>query len=218
MSKLINMRAAQGRLAQFLKEENGTTLVELAIVLPIFLLLFFALIDFGRMGAEYVMANKAVQMATRIAVVRPAACPGVPTTNFRGSVPSGTVPPQFGTMCSAGATICAAPVILPCSGNVANPTVAEIWTAVSGLMPSTATPANMVFRYDYNQNLGFLGGPFTPIVSVEIQQLNFQFVTPISALAAMVGSNSGSLPGATIPFPSMSNSLPAEDLDLGDNG
>ena len=58
------------------RDESGTTLVELAIVLPVFLLLFLGLIDFGRLGQEYVMAEKAMQLAARTAVVRPAACAG----------------------------------------------------------------------------------------------------------------------------------------------
>jgi len=45
-------------IRKFARDMGGTTLVELAIVLPIFLLIFFGLIDFGRMGAEYVMAEK----------------------------------------------------------------------------------------------------------------------------------------------------------------
>ena len=46
---------------QFARDESGTTLVEFAVVLPLFLLFVFAMIDFGRMGFEYVLANKAVQ-------------------------------------------------------------------------------------------------------------------------------------------------------------
>ena len=44
-------------LRVFLRAERGTTLLEIAIVLPIFLLIFFALIDFGRFGAEHVMVE-----------------------------------------------------------------------------------------------------------------------------------------------------------------
>jgi len=81
-------------IRKFARDMGGTTLVELAIVLPIFLLIFFGLIDFGRMGAEYVMAEKAMQRAARIAAVRPPACAGVPTAISRGVVAPNTVPPQ----------------------------------------------------------------------------------------------------------------------------
>lgn len=214
-------RAARARRS-FSRDESGTTLVEFAIVMPIFLLILFGLIDFGRMGFEYVMANKAVQLATRVAVTRPPACPGVVTINTRGTAVF-TVPPTFGTNCRAGANICAAPVPVICNGNMANPTVAEIWGGVSALMPAGATAANLSFSYRYTPELGFLGGPYVPMVTVEIShptpssRLRFQFVTPLAALAALAGSPGSGLPGS-LPFPALSVTLPAEDLALGEAG
>lgn len=205
-------------LRRFWRDETGTTLVELAFVLPLFLLLFFGLIDFGRMGADYVMADKAMQIASRIAVVRPPACPGVPATNLRGSVPPNTVPPRFGTSCSAGATVCAAASAAPCNGMAGNPTVDEIWAAISPLMPGTATEANLRFTYTFDPDLNFLGGPYVPVVTVEIAGLSFNFVTPIGGLAALATNGNGTGPGATVTFPAMSMSLPGEDLNLGENG
>jgi Flp pilus assembly protein TadG len=205
-------------LRRFSRTEDGTTLVELAIVLPVFLLLFIGTIEFGRLGQEYVFAEKALQLAARTAVVRPAACAGVPQINTRGVTPVGTTPPRFGTRCNASATTCANPGTFTCTASLANPTAAEIWAAVSPILPTHATPANMRFTYTYTNQLGFLGGPYTPMVTVELQNLNFQFATPLGGLAALASGNPGSGPGATIAFPSMSMSLPAEDLNLGTNG
>ncbi|MEE9427820.1 MAG: TadE family protein [Paracoccaceae bacterium] len=202
----------------FQRETAGTTLVELAVVLPLFLLIFFGLIDFGRMGAEYVMAEKAMQRAARIAVVRPPVCVGVPNVHQRGPVPNNTIAPRFGTMCRTGNSICANVATVTCSGSVADPTASEIWNSISAWMPTTATPANLSFSYAYDSQLGFLGGPYTPIVTVEIQALNFQFTSPLSGFAALAGSTATNVPSGTIPFPSMSVSLPAEDLALGNNG
>jgi len=202
---------------KFARDMGGTTLVELAIVLPIFLLIFFGLIDFGRMGAEYVMAEKAMQRAARIAAVRPPACAGIPTAISRGVVPANTVPPKFGTLCSAGATICANPGTITCTGNAGDPTASEIWASISGMMPTTATPANLSFTYAFDPALGFLGGPYVPVVTVEIQNLNFQFTSPLGGFAALAGAPGNNLPG-TLQFPTMSVSLPAEDLALGNNG
>lgn len=203
------------QFAHFIRGERGTTLVELAVVLPIFLLIFFGLIDFGRFGAEYVMAEKAMQRATRIAVVRPPACPGVPTINQRGPVPVNSIPPRFGTKCSAGATICANPGTISCAGAANDPTVTEIWAAISGLLPRSATEANLNISYSHDDNLGFLGGPYVPVVTVEIQNLNFQFTSPLGGFATLAGAGNTSIPGATLPFPTMSVSLPAEDLGHG---
>ncbi|PKP73559.1 MAG: hypothetical protein CVT84_12915 [Alphaproteobacteria bacterium HGW-Alphaproteobacteria-6] len=213
-------------LSRFWRDEAGTTLVELAMVIPLFLLLFFALIDFGRMGAEYVMADKAMQRAARIAVTRPPACPGtLPPSNDRGTSPTA---PKFGTSCSAAANVCAVPVAMTCTavaGNPSgNPTVDEIWAAISPLLPVNSTEANLSFRYDPHDpndpnapQLGFLGGPYVPIVTVELVSLQFTFVTPLSGLAALASpGGSGFTAGPRLTFPAMSTSLPAEDLADGD--
>ncbi len=209
---------------RFLADDRGTTLVELAIVLPLFLLLLFGLIDFGRMSADFVMADKAMQRAARIAAVRPPACAGVPATHQRGTVPTGTTPPRFGTLCSAGATVCASSTVT-CRGDITNPTVNEIWNSLGVLMPSNSSPNQLLFRYESDPNLGFLGGPYTPVVTVEIVNtiqdpaggLAFQFVTPLGALATLAGATGTPLSNS-VPFPAMSTSLPAEDLNLGENG
>ncbi len=218
MKRLVDRMAKTGSDSpNFLKSEDGSTLVEFAIVTPIFFLLLFGLIDFGRLGFEYVMANKAVQLAARIAVARPPACPGVPLVNARGAVAVGSVPPFFGTNCRAGGTVCANPGTQTCVGVVSNATVSEIWTQISPLMPYNAVPANLTFAYSFNSDLGFLGGPYTPMVTVKVTNLNFNFVTPLGALAALATGNPSGLP-SQLPFPSMSVSLPAEDLALGEAG
>lgn len=205
------------RQRRFSRDDAGSTLVEFAIVMPLFLLILFALIDFGRMGFEYVMANKAIQMAARLAVTRPAACAGVPNTNARGAVAVGAVPPTFGTNCRAANNVCAAPAVVSCFGTNSNATAAEIWSAVSVLMPANAQISNLHFSYIYTAELGFLGGPYVPMVNVEIRNLNFQFVMPLDGLAALAGSNGTNLSGA-LPFPALNVTLPAEDLALGETG
>ncbi|MCU9847841.1 pilus assembly protein [Defluviimonas sp. WL0024] len=205
-------------LSRLARDERGTTMVELAIVLPFLLLLLLALVDFGRMGGEYVMTSKAVQWASRLAVVRPPACPGVPTFNARGPVAGGTIPPKFGTACSAGSNICVNPGTISCTASTANPTVQEIWTAISPMMPNNATPANLRFSYAYDPALGFLGGPYVPIVTVEVQNLNFNFVTPLGGFSTLYGTVNPQVPPNSLPFPAISTSLPGEDLDLGTNG
>ena len=215
MMRHLSTLAAKARALR--GDSQGTTIVEFALVLPVFLLLLFALIDSGRLGFEYVMADKAMQLAARTAVARPPACPGVPQTNLRGAVAQGAVPPFYGTNCRAGATVCVNPGTMTCVGATTNTTVAEIWTAISPLMPSNSTAANLSFTYAFDPNLGFLGGPYTPMVTVQTTGLSFQFATPLSALAALATGQSNNLPGS-LPFPAMTVSLPAEDLALGEAG
>ncbi len=198
--------------------EDGVTLVELAVVLPVFLLIFFGLIDFGRLAFHYVAAEKAMHIAARVAAVRPPACGGVPQTNTRGPLAPSDIPPNFGSLCREGANVCSNPGTISCTGSAANSTANEIWALIQGALPNDATVANLSFSYAYDSNLGFLGGPYVPIVTVEVQNLNFEFVSPLSALVGLSGGVADPDLGSAIPFPAMSVSLPAEDLALGNNG
>ncbi|TNC58870.1 pilus assembly protein [Rubellimicrobium roseum] len=215
MTAASRLRAAVRRVRT---DESGTTLLELAMAIALFLLIFFALIDFGRMGYNWVMTQKAVQMAARIAAARPPACAGVPETNQPG-----TATEPYGTLCRNGAGICST-VSITCSGATTNTTVAEIWARVEPLLPPDATPANLLFRYGTSgseeERMGFLGGPFTPVVTVEAQNLDFEFVHPLLGLARMAGADvpgTGNTPTG-VTMPTMSVSLPGEDLALGADG
>ncbi|MCE5972027.1 pilus assembly protein [Sinirhodobacter sp. WL0062] len=211
-------RLAIHRLKQFSLEESAASLIELAIVIALFLLILFGLIDYGRFAFHFVTTERAMHVAARIAVVRPPACTGVPDTNERPAVPS-TPAPQYGTNCNAAANVCKVVADVACDGNAANATAAEIWNVVEPTLPGGSTIANLRFRYTSDTDLGFLGGPYVPIVTVELQNVVFQFVTPLGALAALAtGTSGGNNLNADIQFPSMSVSLPAEDLNQGNNG
>ena len=102
------------------RDEDGGTLVEFGVVLSIFLLLVFGLIDFSRLGFSYVMAGKAADRAVRLAVVRPPACAGLPETNDRGTLQGGSELYKFGASCSIDSALCADPGPVSCSANSAN--------------------------------------------------------------------------------------------------
>lgn len=205
-----NQIGAIATLTRFRLGQAGTAIVELVVAVPLFLLLYLGLLDFARLGYTLVMAESALDMAARIAVVRPPACPGVATVNQRGS----NVAPPFGTSCAAGSNICANPGTVTCAGSTTNATAAEIWTAVSPLMPTGTTVANLTFSYSYDSNLGFLGGPYVPVVSVALQGASFQFVTPLAGLARLASGTPSSL-AASLNLPPLSAALPGEDLALG---
>ena len=75
----------RGHIIRFRRDEGGAALVEMGIIMPLFLLLAFGLIDFGRLGFAYVMAQKATEQAVRAAVVRTPACAGVPAATTRST-------------------------------------------------------------------------------------------------------------------------------------
>jgi len=213
--QIIALPQARGR--QMIGDEQGGTLVEFAVVLPIFLLMFFGLIDFCRIGFSYVMAGKAADRAVRMAVVLPPACDGLPQTNGRGLLEGGEEQYKFGASCSIDSNLCANAATVSCSAAGSNATAVEIWSEIQSIMPSNATAANLLFTYEFTPAMGFLGGPYTPIVTVEIQNLDFQFVTPLGALATLGGASGQSSLGTNFSFPSMSASLPAEALFDGVN-
>lgn len=198
----------------FWRDESGASLVEFSLVVTLFLFLLFGIVDFGRIGHAWVSANKATQLAARLAAVRPPACAGVPTRNVRGGA---TTPPVFGSLCRAASGVCADPGTITCPGVATNATAQEIFTAVRPLVPPGTTIGQMRYTYAFDPNLGFLGGPYVPMVTVEFTSVNFTFVSQLGAfIRALTGQNSTL--GAGISMPGMSVSLPGEDLALGTDG
>ncbi len=231
----------RGVFKRFYLSEAGASLIEYAIVITLFLLVFFAILDFGRLGFNWVMTEKAMQRAARIAVTREPVCGGVPDLHERGT----NAAVGYGTLCRDAAGVCADAGRQSCVLSAADidcdvastSTAAEIWCIINPILPSNATPRNIRLSYEFDQNLGFLGGPYTPMVEVAVvtqpdvaliqdsEEMRFDFITPLPGLAAMVGggaptniTDSGGDGQADIPFPDMSVSMPAEDLAQGNNG
>ena len=143
-------------IQRFRRGEAGASLIEYAIVFSVFLLIFFAILDFGRLGFNWVMTEKAMQRAARIAIVRPPVCANVPDS-FDLATGSGA---DLGTLCRSGA--CAAVPARTCLlGNVdratatplvgqnnsartdcatmdltgMGPTAVEIWRTICPILP-----------------------------------------------------------------------------------
>lgn len=214
------MTALMDILRRFKRDETGTTLVEMAIVMPLLLLLIFGILEYGRLFWITSASQKAMAIAVRTAAVRPPVCAGVPTIITAASTPPNTPAPRFGTVCRAGGA-CANGGEQVCALNIATTTGQEIWDRVSALMPPGSTPANIRMRYTFDGRMGFVGGPYSPVVTAELVDLNepdqafqFQFVLPLGPLAALA-SNAAYTSPTRISLPSMSASLPGEDLALG---
>jgi len=200
-----------------IRDEAGAVAVEFAIVVSLLFFMFFVLLDFGQVAFSQVMAEKAAHIAARTAAVRPAvactAMPIPPETHSRGVADPA---PIYGTSCSAGADICAA-VTYSCVGAASNATANEIWNRISTLLPAGMTVADLTFSYTSDPNLGFLGGPFTPVVTVDVNLPAYNFISPLGALAVAAGAASDPI-GQSFTRPTFSVSLPAEDLALGNDG
>lgn len=215
MTRQAHIAALRARITGFRREESGASLVEFGIVILVFLFLIFAIIDMGRLAYTWTSAQKATQLASRIAAVRPPVCAGVPERNLRGTT---TATVTYGTLCRFSATTCAAPTApAVCTGTAANATANEIFTAIRPLLPAGSTPGNLRFTYAFDPNLGFLGGPYVPRVTVELVGLRFSYVTQLGLLIAPVTGQAGTL-GTGLALPSMSVTVPGEDLALGTAG
>ena len=243
----MSMKWLKQRAKRLWGDESGAYLIEYVIVLALFLLVFFALIDFGRLGFNWVMTEKAMQRAARIATVRPPVCANVPEIHNPGA----TANVRFGTLCrglGANGGVCEAVPTRSCTllSDTAYLTVntqakcdalapqststgQEIWCVLQPILPSNAEPKNIRVAYTFDENLGFLGGPYTPMVEVSIVtdsntvalggSLDFTFLTPLGGLAALAGGvATGVDVGNTMPFPDLSVSLPGEDLNHGNGG
>lgn len=204
---------AFARLRRFRRDEDGANLVEFSLVVLLFLFLLFAIIDFGRLANAWVGANKATQIAARTAAVRPPVCSGVPETNIPGSLTA----PNFGSLCRAGPGTCADPGPFVCTGVAGNPTADEIFAAVLPLLPPGTQIGNLRFAYSHDPELGFLGGPYVPMVTVELEGIDFIFVSQLGVFVKYLTGNNSNL-GSNIVIPGMSVSLPGEDLALGTDG
>ena len=214
MTGEVRLPNAQGTLRRFWADETGASLVEFALVIMLFLFLLLAIIDFGRIGHAWVGANKATQLAARLAAVRPPACPNVPLLNVRGGA---VTAPAFGALCRAGSGVCLAVPAVICPGNAANATAQEIFTAVRPLVPAGTTIGQMRYSYTFDPNLGFLGGPYVPMVTVEFTSVNFTFISQLGVFVTAMTGRTSTL-GTPLSMPGMSVSLPGEDLALGTDG
>jgi len=124
-----------------------------------------------------------------------------------------------GTSCRTAGYICAPVATVTCTGSATNATANEVWNRISPLLPPDATIGDIRFSYAFDPNLGFLGGPYTPMVTVDIDLPDFTFVSPIGLLAVAASGGTGtSTLGASVQFADFSVSLPGEDLNSGENG
>ena len=148
-------------------------------------------------------------------MVRPAVCP-IPETHAPRAPDPAQPTPQFGTNCSDPSSPCNVEPTATCSVTAAgeSATADEIWNIVGAAFPPGTGVDDLEFTYAYDPNLGFLGGPYTPQVTVELTGARFRFLTPLgrfSQLAAMQA-------GIDYARGELIVTMPGEDLNLGTGG
>ncbi len=199
-----------------LRDERGGPLAQFVLVLGLLFVFAIFVFEVSRFYMRAAMAEYATHLAVRVAAVRPAVCPGVPDTNERAAGSTA----RFGTMCSDPSAPCAAVATQTCSGVAGDPVSDEIFGLVQPLLPNGATPANLQFRYEQSDQprLGFLGGPYVPIVSVSLQNLQHDFILPLGQLFAPWSGGGGGGGTGSVPLGPLTATLPGEDLNVGTGG
>jgi hypothetical protein len=193
-----------------LRDERGGPLAEFALVIGLLFVVGIFVFEISRFFMQAAMAEYATHLAVRIAAVRPPVCGGVPEFNERADGSTA----RFGTMCSDPLAPCAAVSTQTCTGVAGDQVVDEIFGTIQPLLPTGATPANLQFQYEPT-NLGFLGGPYVPMTSVSLQNLQHQFILPLGQLFAPWGGAGGT---GAVPLGPLTAAMPGEDLNVGTGG
>jgi Flp pilus assembly protein TadG len=200
----------RNRLRALVRDERGGPLAEFALVIGLLFVVGIFVFEITRFSMRAAMAEYATHLAARIAAVRPPVCLGVPDFNERANGSTA----RFGTMCSDPSAPCVVVATQTCAGTAGDAVVDEIFATIQPLLPSSATPANLQFQYDPT-NLGFLGGPYVPMTSVNLQNLQHQFILPLGQLFAPWGGAGGS---GAVPLGPLTAAMPGEDLNMGTGG
>lgn len=193
-----------------LRDERGGPLAEFALVVGLLFMVGIFVFEVTRYFTRAAMAEYATHLAVRIAAVRPPICGGVPDFNERAAGSTG----RFGMMCSDPSAPCTVVATQTCTAAAGDAVVDEIFATIQALLPNGATPANLQIQYEPT-GLGFLGGPYVPMTSVSLQNLQHQLILPLGQLFAPWGGGGGA---GALPLGPFTATMPGEDLNVGSGG
>lgn len=191
----------------FRRDEAGAATIEYVVLLLPLIALVFTSFQIALAYHFALTAQKAVELGARIAAVRDAVHTGIPAEN--ALAPGARV----GDSCALGG--CVEPGgPWRCAGDdLAGPdcdaaAFAAIFDEV-GRVAYLLSPEDLTVTYRY-ANLGFAGGPFTPIIEVSIEERPF-FLQFFFNLAFGSGDNTAE----RLTLPAVAGSAIAEDLSSG---
>jgi hypothetical protein len=194
-------------LRSLVPHSRGGAGAEFAMVLPLLIILLFAIIDGGRFAWEYNRAEKATQVGTRMAVVTDIVSTGLRDNDYVGVVvgPDTVDPGERIPTAALGSVLCndaGCTCTGACSGvgtgyNAA--AFANLVDRMNDIKPDI-TAANVEVVYS-GSGLGYAGDPtgmsMSPLVTVRLKDLQFQ---PLTSLML-----------ASVTMPSFTTTLTAED-------
>src|SRR5215813_6240148 len=180
----------------FLRDQQGSVLVEVTIMLSITLVLVLGAIDFLLLFYQWNAAAKAVQIGARLAAVSDPVASGLNNLSqavVSASIPPGAAMPHFVVTCDGRTATCTCNGVNACGG-MKGYNGAAMNTIVFGRGSSSCsdaksadlvgmcdifpriTPANVKIVYAQT-GLGYAGRPGGPMptITVSLQNLPFQF-------------------------------------------
>lgn len=198
-------------IRRILPDCSGASAVEFALVLPVFLLFFFGILDVGGYTWALARGEKATQIGARWAVATDMIPSGLATWKFAVDeatpVPQGSVVPanKFpGVQCSSNGTSVTCDYLPGGSPSFPKTANATAFNTLVGRMQEIKggiRAQDVVITYSWS-GLGFSGDPngpdVAPIVNVALRNAQFQ---PISLSPF----------GRSVPLPSFNYSLTMED-------
>ena len=210
-------------MRRLLRSTSGAGAAEFAVVLPLFLVLLFGIIDGARFVWEYNKAEKATQVGARVAAVTNVLSVGLRDEDYAGQTVGGTtigagdrIPAGAlgSVLCTSGGCTCEAS---PCPSNLGtfdSATFNDVLVARMQQIHPAIQPDNVEVRYA-GSGFGFAGtasGPggggggggsgteqmeISPLITVTLVDLEFR---PITALLL-----------ASMDMPTFASTLIAED-------
>lgn len=168
-------------IKRFRGDKSGATLVEGLISLPIMVLLFATLVEFGWAVVQLGQATKAVQYgARRLAVSTPLIPDLTPFTDFSGlgllegdPVPSTIVRISCGAGAGAACISSELDRLVLGGDGVCDPTVQGTYIGMCDIMPQIRA-SNIRVTY-IRDGLGYVGRPAGPILTIRLELVDLQF-------------------------------------------
>jgi hypothetical protein len=205
--------------SRLLRSTSAASGVEFALVLPLFLILLFGIVDGGRFVWEYNQAEKATQVGARVAIVTNVLSGGLRDEDYAGQnvggtviAPGGRIPAAaLGTVkCTSTGCSCEAGPCPSDLGTFDSDTFNNVLLARMQQIYPAIKAENLIVRYR-GSGFGFAGSvsggsggsgapeqmEVSPLITVTVSGVQFQ---PITALLF-----------ATITMPDLSATLTAED-------
>lgn len=177
-------------LSKILNDEHGGPAAEFALVLPVALMFLLGTIDVGRYMWEVNRAQKAAQMATRLAVATDVVASGLANYDFATecSTPGGdsislekfsSVTCTGSGSATAPSSSCVIPDATTCDSAIPTDSNSVSYKNIldrARMFKNDIQPQNLTVSYS-NSGIGFAGFPeridVSPIVTVQISNLQF---------------------------------------------